>query len=195
MNHGLETKSPARHCHLCKEMTERGIVAICRHFADHLEDIAIAASPMDIDSDDDSNAGSTKSRGHLAEEEEKLQTISEADEDSSETAAEVHEQSPGRGAHQVPFPTYQRPIVEDCDSDDSDNETETPKRRGMAEPEYWKQHGMTDQEPTQLVDSDEEMSSVVAEWDFPMNRSRPPPVLPPGNRDSMIFKWLEAAKP
>jgi hypothetical protein len=89
MNHGLETKSPARHCHLCREMTGSGIVAICRHFADHLEDIAIAASPMDIDSDDDSDAGSMKSHGHLAEEKDKLQTIAEDEEEITYTEWEA----------------------------------------------------------------------------------------------------------
>jgi hypothetical protein len=74
-------------------MTERGMVAICRHFADHLEDIAIAASPMDIDSDDDSDAGSMKSHGHFAEEKDKLQTIAEDDEEISE--AELEKTRPG----------------------------------------------------------------------------------------------------
>jgi hypothetical protein len=71
-------------------MTESGMVAICRHFADHLENIAIAASPMDIDSDDDSDAGSMESHGHLAEEKDKLQTITEDDEEISETGAEIN---------------------------------------------------------------------------------------------------------
>jgi hypothetical protein len=66
-------------------MTESGMIAICRHFAQHLEDIAMAASPMDMDSDDDSDADSMKSHGHLVDGNDKLQTIAEDDEELSET--------------------------------------------------------------------------------------------------------------
>jgi hypothetical protein len=95
LKHGLEANSPSRCCHLCGEMTDSGMVAICRHFADHLEDIAIAASPMEIDSDDESDADSMKSHGHLAVEKEKLQTIAEDDEEISDMGAEISKRYPG----------------------------------------------------------------------------------------------------
>jgi hypothetical protein len=95
LKHGLEAHSPSRCCHLCGEMTDSGMVAICRHFANHLEDIAIAASPMDIDSDDESDTDSMKSHGHLADEKEKLQTIAEDDEEISDTGAETGKRDAG----------------------------------------------------------------------------------------------------
>jgi len=69
-------------------MTGEGLVAICRHYADHLEDIALAVSPLNVDSDNDSDADSMKSHGHLANEEEKggLETIDEASEGAPEEA-------------------------------------------------------------------------------------------------------------
>jgi hypothetical protein len=87
--HGYGADSPAQRCHLCGEMTESGMVAICRHFADHLEDIALAASPMDIDSDEDSDADSMKSHGYLDDGNDKLQTIVEDDEELCETGGEA----------------------------------------------------------------------------------------------------------
>jgi hypothetical protein len=96
LKHGLEAHSPSRCCHLCGEMTDSGMVAICRHFANHLEDIAIAASPMDIDSDDESDTDSMKSHGHLADEKEKLQTIAEDDEEILDTRAEIGARDEGK---------------------------------------------------------------------------------------------------
>lgn len=45
------------------------MIAICRHYADHLEDIALAASLMNLDSDDDSDADSTKCHDHQPKDE------------------------------------------------------------------------------------------------------------------------------
>ncbi|PVH95306.1 hypothetical protein DM02DRAFT_164178 [Periconia macrospinosa] len=57
--HGVNAQSPPRLCLLCQNYTGSGRVQICRHYADHLEDIAIAASPLEVadeeESDDDSN--------------------------------------------------------------------------------------------------------------------------------------------
>ena len=85
-SHGLKTDSPAQICKLCGEATDGGMITICRHLAEHLEAIALAASPMNIGSDDDSDADSTKSNGHERNEENKLNTIAEESEENVEFA-------------------------------------------------------------------------------------------------------------
>jgi hypothetical protein len=70
-------------------MTGEGLVEICKHYADHLEDVAIAASPLTMDSDDDSDTDSAKSRKHETDEKGKLPVINEDLEESTETAAQL----------------------------------------------------------------------------------------------------------
>ncbi|KAH7066346.1 hypothetical protein BKA63DRAFT_585380 [Paraphoma chrysanthemicola] len=62
-SHDIHIKSPSRPCPLCAEPTGEGAVAICRHYADHLEDIALAASPLALDEDDDVDADSSNLEG------------------------------------------------------------------------------------------------------------------------------------
>jgi hypothetical protein len=69
-------------------MTGEGMVEICRHYADHLEDIAIAASPLDINSDEGSDTDSEKTHGYNQEEDRKLATINEDTEEAAEDLTE-----------------------------------------------------------------------------------------------------------
>ena len=69
-------------------MTGEGMVEICRHYADHLEDIAIAASPLDVDSDEGSDTDLEKSHGYKQEVEEKLATINEDTEEATKDVTE-----------------------------------------------------------------------------------------------------------
>lgn len=66
---------PPQKCNLCQQLTRAGKIEVCKHFADHLEDIACAAAPLDVLSEDGSEADSTKSHGIAGE--EALRTISE----------------------------------------------------------------------------------------------------------------------
>jgi hypothetical protein len=70
-------------------MTGEGMVEICRHYADHLEGIAIAASPPCVDENEDSDVDSEKSHGDRQENENALPTIEEHDEEPSEPSPEA----------------------------------------------------------------------------------------------------------
>ncbi|KAF1828670.1 hypothetical protein BDW02DRAFT_211004 [Decorospora gaudefroyi] len=58
LDHKLGPSWKAIQCPLCLEKTESGKSAILIHFARHMEDIALAALPRDIDSDAESEASS-----------------------------------------------------------------------------------------------------------------------------------------
>ncbi|KAF2874548.1 hypothetical protein BDV95DRAFT_604718 [Massariosphaeria phaeospora] len=89
-DHEMGPDWPPQWCHLCQQWTQGGMVDTCKHFADHLEDIAIAASPLNIGSDSGSDADSTKSHGNEVPD-ITLATISEdqeAEESSNEPVAD-----------------------------------------------------------------------------------------------------------
>jgi hypothetical protein len=75
-------------------MTGEGMVEICRHYADHLEGIAIAASPQCVDENEDSDADSERSHGHRQGDENALPTIEEYDEEPSEPLPEATGSTP-----------------------------------------------------------------------------------------------------
>lgn len=80
LDHKLDSQTPPMVCPLCRETTESGMPGIAKHLANHLEDIAIAASPLDIDSEEDSDADSSKAQGGKGEG-SPLPTITEDTED------------------------------------------------------------------------------------------------------------------
>lgn len=76
-DHNMAPDWESQQCTLCQEWIESGMIGICKHFADHLEDIAIAASPLNVTSEDGSDAVSVKSQGDMSEKTNNLQTIRE----------------------------------------------------------------------------------------------------------------------
>ncbi|KAF2122842.1 hypothetical protein BDV96DRAFT_8996 [Lophiotrema nucula] len=82
---GPEWKS--QYCGLCESWTEAGKIGVCKHFADHLEDIAIAASPLNITSEDGSDVDSVGSHGADQRAKGGLDPIKEDDEDNEKVIA------------------------------------------------------------------------------------------------------------
>lgn len=62
-DHGLHAQSSSRQCQLCQQWTGKGLREICKHFADHLEDVAIAALGHHMTSEAGSETDSTNSQG------------------------------------------------------------------------------------------------------------------------------------
>jgi serine/threonine protein kinase len=87
-NHSMGPEWNPVWCYLCQQFTEGKMVNVCSHFADHLEDIALAASPLDATSDAGSEADSMKSQGVVAETIELLHAF------NNETTLNEKEESP-----------------------------------------------------------------------------------------------------
>ena len=93
--HHAEVTSPSRKCHMCGKMTGIGVIQICKHFADHLEDIAIASTPMIYVSDDDSETGSLRSHRTSREGLDGLETIAEEAEENQKPSRKAGATGPG----------------------------------------------------------------------------------------------------
>lgn len=60
VEHRVTKHSPPQLCSLCDQYTGSGRIEICKHYADHLEDIAIAASPLEVEDDEEEDADSNE---------------------------------------------------------------------------------------------------------------------------------------
>ncbi|KAH7092467.1 hypothetical protein FB567DRAFT_588744 [Paraphoma chrysanthemicola] len=84
-DHDLQPKSPPRQCQLCMEMTGEGMLEICKHYSNHLEDIALASAQAFMTSDNDLASNSDQSIGDEAvemEEEDENWSAPSPNEDS-----------------------------------------------------------------------------------------------------------------
>lgn len=61
LDHDIRSKCEVVECPLCLENTDPGRSSILIHFARHMEEIALAALPREVESDDEPDAASTTS--------------------------------------------------------------------------------------------------------------------------------------